>query len=106
VRAVRKTERIETGTRHSSAGITLVEATLSIAVFSLFAIPVLVTLMHGVRQSRESFEAYRAAVALRDKVAEIQDVANQPDDLVNQLGIAAIYSRYNGQSLTVPGVTS
>jgi hypothetical protein len=57
-------------------------------------------------QRDESSESYRAVSAVRDMIAEVQEIANLDQDLANQVGIGAIYSRYHATSRAVPGLAS
>lgn len=87
-------------------GVTLVEVTIALAVFTLIALAVSMTLMRGIDHREQSFQMYRALNAVRSVVADIQDVANQPQDLVAGVGIGAIYDRYNGATITIDDLPS
>jgi len=65
------------------------------ALFVLVFLGVFMSMLHGMKQREESFLMYRAVSALRDKVAEIQYLANLPTDLQDGEGIRSIYSRFH-----------
>ena len=88
------------------AGLSLVEVACSMAVFSIVLLSVGMTLVSGIDQRRESFNTYLAMNALRNKVAEVQDTANQPQDLSTGVGIGAIFNRFNTASATVSTLKS
>ena len=87
-------------------GFTLVEVATATSVFTVIALAVSVALMRGMEHRRQSFLRYRALNALRDMVAKIQETANLPQDLPNQIGIGAVYPCYHDQTLTVPDLPS
>ena len=89
-----------------SKGLTLVEVTISISIFVLIALSVLMTLTRGAEHRRFSFQMYRAVNALRDKITEVQDIANLPQGLPNQEGTGAIYDRYHSTTPTIPDLPS
>ncbi|MFN0058831.1 MAG: hypothetical protein ACKVX7_10280 [Planctomycetota bacterium] len=55
---------------------------------------------------RDLFQYNQAISSLRDLVAEIQGVANQPDDPVAQEGIGAVYALYHNRSFVADGLTN
>ncbi len=90
----------------SFAGLALLEIVVSAGVFLAVVLSVSMTLGRGIEHRRSSFQAYRAVSAIRDVVAEIQEVANLPHNATLQEGIAEVYGRYHGQTLTVPGLSA
>lgn len=87
-------------------GFTLLEVAIAISLFILIAVPVSITLLRGMQHGEQSHQQYVALNALRDLIAEMQEVANLPQDLPNQEGIGAIYARYHDQSIPIPDLTS
>lgn len=87
-------------------GFSLVEVATSLTVLSIIVVSMGMSVMAGIDQRREALENYRALTSLRDLAAEIQGIANLDQDLASQEGIGAIYSRYDGQTVTVPGITN
>jgi len=87
-----------------SAGFTLIELTVSVTIFALALMSTGLTLLHGVRYQDESAISSDAIRAVRDVFAEIQEIANQPQDLGTYQGISAVYEVYNGMSRSVPGL--
>ncbi len=92
--------------KRREAGLTLIEVAVSLAVFTLIALGVSMTLIRGIDHREESFQSYRALNAVRNVVATIQDTANQPPDFANQLGIGSVYRRYDGQTIAVDDLPS
>ena len=92
--------------RSSEQGITLLDVVMAIGVFSIISTSVFLSLITGMDHRRQSFQVYRALNVLRDKVAEVQDVANLPQDLAAQEGIGAIYARYHSTTVTAPDLPS
>jgi len=89
-----------------ASGLALVEIMVSLSIFAILVLSVSLALVHGIRQRRESFQFYRALSAIRDKVAEIQETANLPQDLANNRGIGAVYAKYHSKSFAVPDLPS
>ena len=85
-------------------GMTLVEITVAIVVFTVIAIPVSFTLVRGMAHRMHVFQQYLALSALRDLAAEIQETANSPLDLSQQMGIGAVFDKYDGQTFTAPAL--
>lgn len=96
--------RKPTTPRSRESGLTLVELSVSLVIFSFIVLSVGITLLTGFSQRRESFESYRAMNALRNRIARIQEDANFASDLSKQVGIASIYSKFDGSTLNVKGV--
>ena len=89
-----------------SSGIGLVELSVAMAVLLVISVSVSWSLVRGENSRRNSFDSYRAMSALRDFVAEMQNVANQPQNLPAQEGIGALYARYGGTTWNVPELPS
>ncbi len=87
-------------------GVSLVEVVMALAVFTMISLAVSMTLMRGIGYREQSFQMYRALNAVRNVVADIQDVANQPQDLAAQVGIGAVYARYDGTTVTIDDLPS
>ena len=80
--------------------MSLLEITAGLVLLSVMVMSYGMTLVHGVEQRRETMIVHQAMVILRDVVAEIQDVANRDPDFTTGDGVTALYSEYNGQTLT------
>lgn len=81
-----------------ASGLTLIEVTISFAMFVVMVLAVSMTLVAGMRQRRATFEWYQAMRSARDMVAEIQHNANADQDLTVSLGVGATYVKYNAQT--------
>jgi hypothetical protein len=79
--------------------MSLLEVSVALTVLTLILLSSGGTIIAGMRQRRECFQHYQATSSLRDLIAEIQDVANQPFDPDNLLGIGSLYRRYHSQVL-------
>ena len=51
-------------------------------------------------------ESQRQTLRIRNVVADIQDVANEPQDLVAGVGIGAVYGRYDGTTVAIDDLPS
>lgn len=102
----RKPGSVVVAGRQDEAGLTLVELAVSLAVFTVIALSVALTLLRGMEHRQESFQIYVARTALRDIVAEIQELGNLPKNPGNTQGIGALYGQYNGQTRTIPDLPS
>ncbi len=87
-------------------GVSLVEVVMALAVFTMISLAVSMTLVRGIDHREQSYQMYRALNAVRNVVAGIQDVANQPQDLAAQVGIGAVYNRYDGTTVTIDDLPS
>ncbi len=85
-------------------GLTLVELTVSITIFTIIAVAVAFTITRGMQHRLQSFESYLAINAVRDILADIQETANRPQNLAKQEGIASIYAKYHNQTFPVANV--
>lgn len=92
--------------RQSERGLTIVEVSVSMAIFTVLMLSVGMTLVSGIQHRRQTYQDYRAMSVLRDMVAEIQEVANLPNDLTQSTGVGSIYQRYHNQSFSVPVLPS
>ena len=92
--------------RPRNEGLSLLEVLTSLSVFAILVLSVCMTLVRGVQHRNLTFELYRAMSAVRDKVAEIQDTANGPEDLAADRGIGAVYARYHAKTFPVPELPS
>jgi len=93
-------------TRGSECGLSLVEVAVSLSLFLVLIISVFMTIMGGIEHRQQSLEDYRAMSALRDMVAGVQETANLPQDLPNNIGIGAIYLKYNAKTFPVSSLSS
>ena len=59
-------------------GVSLVEVVIALAVFTMIALAVSMTLMRGIDHREQAFQMYRALNAVRNVVSDIQEIANQP----------------------------
>lgn len=91
---------------HSERGVTLVEVIVALAVFTVISLAVSMTLMRGIDHREQAFQRYRALNAIRNVVADIQNLANEPQDLVAGVGIGAVYARYDGATITIDDLPS
>jgi prepilin-type N-terminal cleavage/methylation domain-containing protein len=82
-------------------GFSLIELTVSLSLLVIVSLAASLTLVSGMKHRRESFQMYRARGAIRDLAAEIQETANLPQDLPNQEGIGAVYTKYNNQTFPI-----
>ena len=80
------------------AGLTIVEVTFALGIFAILILSVSFTLISGIQHRRETFQSYQAMSAVRDMIAEIQQTANEPQDLTRSLGIGAVYSLFNAKT--------
>lgn len=92
--------------RERQCGLTLLEITVALSVFLVLILSVSLTLVRGMEHRRESFLLYRGQSALRTLIADIQETANQPQDIQAHEGVGALYGKYHGQSITVPELPS
>jgi hypothetical protein len=83
-------------------GLTLLEVAVALSVFVVLILSVTMTLVRGMNQREETFQLYRGRSALRTLIAEIQETANQPQDLQAETGVGSIYGKYHGQTFSVP----
>ena len=93
-------------TAHRERGLTLVEVVFSLVIFTIISLAVFMTLMRGIDYREQSFQMYRALNAMRGTIADIQETANQPQNLANQVGIGAVYNRYHNQTLPIGDLPS
>ncbi len=87
-------------------GVSLVEVVMALAVFTMISLAVSMTLMRGIGHREQSFQMYRALNAVRNVIADVQDVANQLQDLPAGVGIGAVYARYDGTTVTIDDLPS
>ena len=100
-------QRSHRGTpRDRQRGLTLLEITVALSVFIVLILSVSLTLVRGMEHRQESFQLYRGQSALRTLLADIQETANQPQDLQAEQGVGAIYGKYHGQTFSVPELPS
>lgn len=92
--------------RQGEAGLALVEIAVSLGIFAVLILSVLMTLTQGIVHRRESFESYLAMQALRSQIALAQRTANEPQDLTLQMGIGAVFDKYDNKTTTVPTLNS
>ena len=90
--------------RTDERGLTLIELSVSMTIFVVVSVAVAFTLVRGMEHRRQTFDSYLAVNALRDKMAEIQDIANRPQDLTKKEGIGAVHARYQQQTFTIPEI--
>lgn len=83
-------------------GLTLVEVAIALSVVTVVATAALSTTLAGMQHRRQSSAVYDAVSALRDLAAEMQEIANLPEDVVNGAGVGALYTVYGGLSRSVP----
>ena len=77
---------------------------MSVTIFALALMSTGLTLLHGVRSQDESALSSDAIRVVRDIFAEMQEIANQPQDLGTYQGISAIYEVYNGTKRGITGL--
>ncbi|MBI4584669.1 MAG: prepilin-type N-terminal cleavage/methylation domain-containing protein [Planctomycetes bacterium] len=88
------------------AGITLVEVTVALGIFSVLILSVGITLLRGMEHRRQAFLEYRGMESMRNLIAEIQETANLPQDLPALRGIGAVYMKYHDKTFAVPELPS
>jgi len=92
----------------SQTGASMVEVAVSMGVLIVVLLSTGFGLMRSYAFRTESFDAYRAMVLTRDMIADAQERANLPQDLVNDEGIGAMYAYYNLREfplIEMPGTT-
>lgn len=87
-------------------GLSLVEVVVGMVILATVSVAASLTLVSGIRHRREAFDRYTATTALRDLIAEIQDVANQKEDPVAGTGVSSLHAIYDGATLSVPSVSN
>jgi Tfp pilus assembly protein PilV len=92
--------------RHAgaTAGFSLIEAALAGLIMATFVLAAGMTLGHGVFHRRESLKSYEALVSLRNFVAEVQAVANMPENMTAGTGVTSIYNTYHAQTFSAAGI--
>lgn len=94
---------------HSSSrgrerGMSLIELSISITVLSVVVVSTGMTITAGIRERRESLDDLRAVSAVRNLIAEIQEIVNGVPDPTQNSGPGAIFGLYDGQTLAVAGL--
>lgn len=78
------------------SGLSLLETTLSLSLFAVVILASGETLLRGVEHGETSFDNFQLMTVVDNKIAEMQNYANLPNNYVTQEGIGSIYGRYNG----------
>jgi hypothetical protein len=86
--------------------MTLLEIAISLSLLVVVGVAVSLTLVSGMQHRRGSLQMFLAESAVRDLLAEIQDVANLPQNLPAQQGIGAVYARYNNQTFPMAALAN
>ncbi len=79
-----------------SEGLSLLEITISLSLFAIVILASGETLLRGVEQSEDSFSKFQLMLAIENKIAEIQDIVNQPNDYSKKMGVSSVYAKYEG----------
>ena len=83
------------------SGVSIIELAVAINLLTIVILAVGVTITHGMKHCEESENSYQALISFKDLLAEIQEVANTPQDLSQEVGIGAVYQRYHGAEITM-----
>ncbi len=88
-------------TEKLEAGFTILEVVIAATILTTAIMTAGLTVLMGMRSQDESEEGSAALRAVRDICAEIQEQANEDQDLTAFEGIGAIYTIYDGLTRTV-----
>lgn len=75
-----------------SEGLSLLEITISLSLFAIVILASGETLLRGVEQSEDSFSKFQLMLAIENKIAEIQDIVNQPNDYSKKMGVPSYFA--------------
>ena len=100
------TSKVGRTTANPESGLTLLEVAASVSIFAVLVLSVSMTLVRGIQYREQSFQRYVAMSALRDMVAQMQETANEPEDLQKQEGIGAVYTKYDSRKYAVAKLSS
>lgn len=92
--------------KHNDEGLTLVEVVVALGLFSVLILSVGYALARGIEHRQESLETYQAMSEIRDFIAEVQETANLPQNITAQVGVGALYSKYNSVTRAVTELPS
>lgn len=84
------------------AGFSVAEVVIAATIFAIALMSSGLALLNGARSQDESEDFTMALRAVRDVVAEMQDLANLPNDVTQSKGIGALFSTYDGTTRNVP----
>ena len=87
---------MNTNATRREAGMSILELLIALILGIVMLSAVSFTLLHGFRQRTHAFETYVGMSDARSLIAEIQQLANLPQDLAAREGIGAIFTVYNG----------
>lgn len=87
-------------------GLTLIEILVAVGIFAFVAMGSAITVLKSAQYRRQTFEMYLLTSGLRDLTAEMQDVANRPENMSADEGIGGIFHRYNGVTFPIPNLPS
>ena len=97
------TTTLPTG-REREAGLTVVEVVIAATILAVAIMTSGLTVLLGMRSQDESEDSALALRAVRDICAEIQEQANEDQDLTALQGIGAAYRVYDGLEREIPGL--
>lgn len=83
----------------------LLELVLATSFFAVVLFAVSGTLVSGIKERNESFADYTALTTVRSLTAQIQELANLPQDLAQLHGIGTLFKRFNGYTAAVAELT-
>jgi len=89
-----------------STGMSLLEVIIALTIFASLVLAASMTLVSGMAHRRESFQRYLAVNALRDRLADIQETVNLPENLPQGEGIGAVYSKYDSKNFLAADLPS
>ena len=84
------------------AGFTVIEVVIAATILATAIMTAGLTVLMGMRSQDESEEGSAALRAVRDLCAEIQERANEDQDLTAFEGIGSIFASYDGLTRAVP----
>jgi len=88
------------------AGFSLLEVAMALTLLTVIGLTAHTAILRSRQVQASSFDSFVAPSVLRDKVAEIQSIANEPQDLANLVGIGSVFAQFDGQSTDVPVLPS
>ncbi|MCA8962830.1 MAG: prepilin-type N-terminal cleavage/methylation domain-containing protein [Planctomycetes bacterium] len=86
--------------RHAQRGLSLVEILIALTVFGAFLLATGTTLVGGIAQRRYTFNSYQTISVARNFLADVQEIANMPQDLIADQGVGALYKLYEDRTFT------
>jgi type II secretory pathway pseudopilin PulG len=88
--------------RERDEGFSIVEVAVACTIFAIALMTTGLTLLHGARSGNESEDFTVALRSIRDVCAEIQEQANEPQNLPAFQGIGSIYASRHNTTRAIP----